>query len=162
MFKVRSKSRPKDGWHKMEGCWSGGYVRDLRGRHLVIFHGKTPEDTHWYKWIDGYFRGSTEKLRVAKQNLEREALGGDLAWGSKLEREAAYPITAVLTASETPTSQQPLPEKYPPTSHVGIAGTSITSIMDDLLAPCQTGMLGSLQLGVVKKKEEGEADEATA
>lgn len=83
MFKERSSMRLAEGWHKLMG-WRGSYVRDLRGHHLVIFHGSTPNDPNWYKWIDGYYRGCVDKLALAKEQLTGEACGeAGSAWGKQ-------------------------------------------------------------------------------
>ena len=76
-----SKLRPKDGWHKIEGAWQHAYKREMHGHHLVIF--KPNSGGEWQKYMDGYTRGSVELLKVAKEQLEREAAGEGSAWGIK-------------------------------------------------------------------------------
>jgi hypothetical protein len=67
----------------------------------VIFHGSTPADPNWYKWVDGHFRGSAAKLAAAKEQLEREAAGKGTAWGNKLEKSAIDVLRAVSSTPQT-------------------------------------------------------------
>lgn len=97
MFIQRSHMRLAEGWHRLMG-WQGSYVRDLMGHHLVIFHGRTPRDPRWYKWVDGHFRGSAEKLCEAKLELEREAHGEGTAWS----KSGARVTSAGNAANSTP------------------------------------------------------------
>lgn len=79
----RVGKREKGGWHHNK-TWTHGWGREFHGHHLVIYKPSASGGGEWwYKWIDGHFRGHTEKLAVAKGQLESEALGDGLAWGIK-------------------------------------------------------------------------------
>lgn len=140
MFIQRSSLRLCEGWHRLKG-WRGSYVRDLMGHHLVIFHGRTPDDHNWYKWVDGHFRGSAERLKMAKVQLEVEATGGGIAWTSKSGQQDTNASAESSTHSIVGCSR---------------IGESTLCMIVSAVEKQRSGMDGS---SVLSNQKKGEADE---
>lgn len=81
VFVERRKARRAiEGWDREVHLTNVPYIRKLHGHHLYV---KRLVDGQWGKWLDGYSRGVVPTLKLAKEQLEREAAGEGTSWGIK-------------------------------------------------------------------------------